>query len=237
MTGPALEENLALIQTIFGENSRAISTLTRLLQTPYSGWTYWFTPVTPALLKARSTLGSFALRSGVPKTLRGEAAVNPLDSGQPWIQTGERKVGLRLLSSNRRTGSGAASLTKSDSDRRIRARDSVADASVSRVNFRCWHEGAQQVEMACFRFVQPGEKAVHDFNDAGCRPPDGCNRAHGDVPIFIAIDSSARTTVVPTAITRRHLFRVPIDFCCCCFHSRNIPPPMLDAARSSSSSR
>ena len=33
--GPGLEENLALIQTIFGENSRAISTLTRLLQTPY----------------------------------------------------------------------------------------------------------------------------------------------------------------------------------------------------------
>ena len=33
--GPVLEENLALIQTIFGENSRAISTLTELLQTPY----------------------------------------------------------------------------------------------------------------------------------------------------------------------------------------------------------
>ena len=29
MSGPALEENLALIQTMFGENSRAISTLTR----------------------------------------------------------------------------------------------------------------------------------------------------------------------------------------------------------------
>ena len=35
VTGPACEENLALIQTIFGENSRAISTLTQLLQTPY----------------------------------------------------------------------------------------------------------------------------------------------------------------------------------------------------------
>ena len=35
--GPGFEENLALIQTIFGENSRAISTLTQLLQTPYSG--------------------------------------------------------------------------------------------------------------------------------------------------------------------------------------------------------
>ena len=31
LAGPALEENLALIQTIFGDNSRAISTLTQLL--------------------------------------------------------------------------------------------------------------------------------------------------------------------------------------------------------------
>jgi TolB-like protein/Flp pilus assembly protein TadD len=50
MTGPALEENLALIQTMVGENSRAISTLTRLLQTPYGGLLYQ-TPVTPALLR------------------------------------------------------------------------------------------------------------------------------------------------------------------------------------------
>ena len=46
-----LEENLALIQTIFGENSRAISTLTQLLQTPYSSWFYDRTPITPALLR------------------------------------------------------------------------------------------------------------------------------------------------------------------------------------------
>jgi len=32
--GPGQEENLALIETIFGENDRAIETLTRLLQTP-----------------------------------------------------------------------------------------------------------------------------------------------------------------------------------------------------------
>jgi TolB-like protein/Tfp pilus assembly protein PilF len=43
--GPAFEENLALIQTMFGENSRAISTLTQLLQTPYIG------AITPALLR------------------------------------------------------------------------------------------------------------------------------------------------------------------------------------------
>jgi serine/threonine-protein kinase len=50
VTGPALEENLALIQTIFGENSRAVSTLTQLLQTPYGSWLY-SAPVTPALLR------------------------------------------------------------------------------------------------------------------------------------------------------------------------------------------
>jgi hypothetical protein len=48
--GPGLEENLALIQMTFGENSRAISTLRRLLQTPYSGGWYAM-PVTPALLR------------------------------------------------------------------------------------------------------------------------------------------------------------------------------------------
>jgi TolB-like protein/Tfp pilus assembly protein PilF len=48
--GPGFEENLALIQTILGDNSRAISTLSRLLQTPYSGW-YYLTPITPALLR------------------------------------------------------------------------------------------------------------------------------------------------------------------------------------------
>jgi tetratricopeptide (TPR) repeat protein len=50
MAGPTFEENLALIQTIFGENSRAISTLTQLLQTPYVSW-ICPTPITPALLR------------------------------------------------------------------------------------------------------------------------------------------------------------------------------------------
>jgi TolB-like protein/class 3 adenylate cyclase/Flp pilus assembly protein TadD len=49
--GPGFEENLALIQAIFGENSRAISTLTLLLQTPYEAPYYGRTPVTPALLR------------------------------------------------------------------------------------------------------------------------------------------------------------------------------------------
>jgi TolB-like protein/thioredoxin-like negative regulator of GroEL len=50
MDGPACEEILALVQTIIGENSRAISTLAQLLQTPYGSWIYG-PPVTPALLR------------------------------------------------------------------------------------------------------------------------------------------------------------------------------------------
>jgi serine/threonine-protein kinase len=48
--GPGLEENLALIEMTFGENSRAISILTQLLQTPY-GSSLYGSPVTPALLR------------------------------------------------------------------------------------------------------------------------------------------------------------------------------------------
>jgi serine/threonine protein kinase/Tfp pilus assembly protein PilF len=49
--GPAYEENLAFIQMIFGETTRPISTLTRLLQTPYASWHYDPLPITPALLR------------------------------------------------------------------------------------------------------------------------------------------------------------------------------------------
>jgi TolB-like protein/Tfp pilus assembly protein PilF len=49
--GPSFEEDLAVIQTMFGANSQAISTLARLLQTPYYGGFYFETPVTPALLR------------------------------------------------------------------------------------------------------------------------------------------------------------------------------------------
>jgi TolB-like protein/DNA-binding winged helix-turn-helix (wHTH) protein/Flp pilus assembly protein TadD len=49
--GPNGEENLALIQMMVGENSRAISHLTHLLQTPYSSWLYGPAAITPALLK------------------------------------------------------------------------------------------------------------------------------------------------------------------------------------------
>jgi TolB-like protein/Tfp pilus assembly protein PilF len=52
--GPGLEENLALTQMTFGENSRAISILTQLLQTPY-GSSLYGAPVTPALLRLDPT--------------------------------------------------------------------------------------------------------------------------------------------------------------------------------------
>jgi serine/threonine-protein kinase len=51
LSGPGFEENLALVEMIIGENNRAISTLTRLLQTPYGGWLYSPSPVTRALLR------------------------------------------------------------------------------------------------------------------------------------------------------------------------------------------
>jgi len=50
MDGPGLEANLALVQTVFGEKSRAISTLARLLDTPYSSL-FQQAPITPALLR------------------------------------------------------------------------------------------------------------------------------------------------------------------------------------------
>jgi TolB-like protein/class 3 adenylate cyclase len=48
--GPAMEQSLAVIQTMSGENSRAILILTRLLRTPGNGWLR-DTPITPALLR------------------------------------------------------------------------------------------------------------------------------------------------------------------------------------------
>jgi serine/threonine-protein kinase len=45
---PSYKEALAMIQALVGENSRAISILTQLLQTPY--WS-GSPPITPALLR------------------------------------------------------------------------------------------------------------------------------------------------------------------------------------------
>jgi serine/threonine protein kinase/Flp pilus assembly protein TadD len=51
LAGPGFEENLAVVQTSFRENSRAISLLTQLLQTVYIGGFYYPVPITPALLR------------------------------------------------------------------------------------------------------------------------------------------------------------------------------------------
>jgi hypothetical protein len=51
LSGPGFEENLALVEVIIGDNSRAVSILTRLLQTSYGGWLYSPAPITPALLR------------------------------------------------------------------------------------------------------------------------------------------------------------------------------------------
>jgi tetratricopeptide (TPR) repeat protein len=48
---PTFKENLAWIQMMSGENSRAISTLTHLLQTPYNSNCYGPSPVTRARLR------------------------------------------------------------------------------------------------------------------------------------------------------------------------------------------
>jgi TolB-like protein/Tfp pilus assembly protein PilF/predicted Ser/Thr protein kinase len=49
--GPGVEEALALMQTMFDENSRAISSLRQLLQTPYLSGSYYPVPITAALLR------------------------------------------------------------------------------------------------------------------------------------------------------------------------------------------
>ena len=51
LSGPTREEVLTLIQMMFGESSRPISTLSRLLETPYISWLYGPMPATPALLR------------------------------------------------------------------------------------------------------------------------------------------------------------------------------------------
>ena len=74
--GPGIEENLAFIQTVCGENSRAISTLTQLLKTPYRSWDdYFTTPITPALLRLDPLWDPLRADPALPKTLRGKAEI------------------------------------------------------------------------------------------------------------------------------------------------------------------
>ena len=56
VSSPGLNENLALIRTIIGENTGAISILAPLLEVPYSGGSSLYgTPITPALLRLDPT--------------------------------------------------------------------------------------------------------------------------------------------------------------------------------------
>jgi hypothetical protein len=50
VSGPADEENVALVRTLCGEFAPAVSNLTQLSQMPYLSHIY-HTPVTPALLR------------------------------------------------------------------------------------------------------------------------------------------------------------------------------------------
>jgi TolB-like protein/cytochrome c-type biogenesis protein CcmH/NrfG len=55
-SSPGLNENLALVRTIIGENTGAISILALLLEVPYSsGSSLYGTPITPALLRLDPT--------------------------------------------------------------------------------------------------------------------------------------------------------------------------------------
>ena len=55
-SSPGLNENLALVRTIIGENTGAISILAPLLEVPYSsGSSLYGTPITPALLRLDPT--------------------------------------------------------------------------------------------------------------------------------------------------------------------------------------
>jgi TolB-like protein/Tfp pilus assembly protein PilF len=51
LSGPTRKEALALIQMMFGDSTHSISTLNRLLQTPYISWLYGPMPATPAVLR------------------------------------------------------------------------------------------------------------------------------------------------------------------------------------------
>ena len=59
MGRPGAEENLALIDTSFGNNARAISIIAHLLQIPYQSSLY-ATPLTPALLRLDPTWDTLA---------------------------------------------------------------------------------------------------------------------------------------------------------------------------------
>ena len=76
LSGPAFEENLALVEMIIGENSACDRNSYAIVTNAV-----WWLALQPnahhaGTFKARSNLGPVAHGSGFPKTLRGKAAVN-----------------------------------------------------------------------------------------------------------------------------------------------------------------
>ena len=89
IVGPIPIEILARVAAQTGEPDRAVAALEKLLSIPYAGQLPKRTAHSRAT-PARSDVRSASERSALPKTLRRKAAVNLLDSAQPWIPTGER---------------------------------------------------------------------------------------------------------------------------------------------------
>lgn len=78
--GPSSEENRAVINTIFGEKNRAISTLARLLKTPYGAGAY-STPLTPSLLRLDPLWDPLRDDPAFQKLCRGKSEVKILNHG------------------------------------------------------------------------------------------------------------------------------------------------------------
>ena len=87
--GPGIEERLAQIQTMCGENSRAISILTNLLATPYDSWNYDPAPITPALLRLDPIWDPFAPIPLSKNSVRKSRSTLPAFAEAPaWQATG-----------------------------------------------------------------------------------------------------------------------------------------------------
>jgi tetratricopeptide (TPR) repeat protein len=78
VSGPYLEERLAVVQTICGENSRAIATLAQLLQTPYKSWVYVLPPITPAIPLSKNS----ARKSNVDAVIEQLDLLNDIFGGE-----------------------------------------------------------------------------------------------------------------------------------------------------------